>query len=386
MREPRERLRTLRWSLGRIDQPLQLTPGAFDIAARDVLIRSQCEPAAGRGAIVRWRQVGGTLRKGGGRVGCATAGDGRCGILERGRHRGIRLGDGAGQMPRTLLTLGDHIGEPPMDVATPLLGRAPVRRGGEERMAEAQCLALALEHAGGLRPADRGSSPVAEGGAEQVDRRVRGRRCRQDDRLGLGVETCEPVGDEGIETRRDGERIGVGARRSASQRPTELQGVERVPARDGVEPDQGRPSELEPEPRAEEAVDGVDRQRPHVHACDPLWRRARDGGDRLAVVDRPPAGDQADRLVVESPKDEIEDPRRWLIEPLDVVDGEDQRSLASGPTDHVSHRHRDGERFRRTGRRDAQEGRLERHALWLREVGEALVGEIGEEVVQGGEG
>ena len=150
----------------------------------------------------------------------------------------------------------------------------------------------------------------------------------------------------------------------------------------------GTGEKLEPEPVAQQPVDAIDRERADVDHGHAVVRRSRDGDVDLGVVDRPPAGDHADRLIVQTPEDELEHPGRWFVQPLDVVDRQDQRAIACRTTDDVSRSDKEyGERLGRIRSRHPQQCRFERDALRLGQFRQRpLVRQIAEEVVQRREG
>src|SRR4029079_7178712 len=117
----------------------------------------------------------------------------------------------------------------------------------------------------------------------------------------------QPIRDERLEARRYAERVrAVLPSGSTGHGPTELDGIERVPTGDGMEPNERWPRELESESVAEQPVDAIDRQRADVDRGDAIRRRTGHDGIGRCVVDRPSAGDHTDGFVVETSKDVLE--------------------------------------------------------------------------------
>ncbi len=84
-----------------------------------------------------------------------------------------------------------------------------------------------------------------------------------------------------------------------------------------------RPGKLQDEPRSNEVVESVDRERPDVHGLEPLRRQGRSQLQRIDASRLVPAGDQqADRERADAPGGEPQDVRAGRVEPLDVVDRE----------------------------------------------------------------
>ena len=111
----------------------------------------------------------------------------------------------------------------------------------------------------------------------------------------------------------------------ALQSPRDLQGVERVPTRDLVELGDERSGEGRSEMIAKQSTEFLLRYRPHRHASH---RHPIEG---LRQLDRdlqtgPCRGEDADPLILQTTNGEPQYASRRRIDPLDVVDGEDERS------------------------------------------------------------
>ena len=84
---------------------------------------------------------------------------------------------------------------------------------------------------------------------------------------------------------------------------------------------QRRAGQDKPEPGVEEAVDGAHAQGPDAEARADVERRRR-------VAAGAPSEEQADRLGSQPPPRELECPSGGGVEPLDVIDGDENRALA----------------------------------------------------------
>ena len=135
----------------------------------------------------------------------------------------------------------------------------------------------------------------------------------------------EPSADERLQRLRDRQRLRrIDVR---AERAGELEREERVPARGLVEAEQRRPREHAAEPSLQDRVQRARAERADLHALEPLVvDRELELRHRDAVPE--PAGEeQADVLLRQSPQRERQSARRGRVEPLDVVD-RDQNRLA----------------------------------------------------------
>ena len=254
-------------------------------------------------------------------------------------------------------------------------------------MGEAHLVAIGHEDAFAFGLDQAGPDRVGtDRGLEEPHGRLRCRGCVERDRLRLRAQTVESGADEDVEARPLREGLQVGRRLTSGDRASELEGVERVTGRDGAQADERRPRQIEPDPRPEQPVDLVERQFPEIEPGDPFRGDSIERGDRRLPVGRALSGDHADRCVVESSEDEIEDAGRWLIEPGHVIDRDDDGLDRGSLAEHLSDTEGHSEGWRRGRRRDAQERRFQRDALWLREVLELLGRDIPEQVVERREG
>lgn len=124
----------------------------------------------------------------------------------------------------------------------------------------------------------------------------------------------------------------------ALERATQLQRVERVAARNVVEPPKHRPGEREPDPSLQETVDRAEAQRRDLEETCPLELEQRSGCRQPQAVRKEKAG----RLLAKASPRERKHGAGRGVEPLDVVHGHEQRAL--GSVDAKRAEKRDGDR------------------------------------------
>ena len=138
----------------------------------------------------------------------------------------------------------------------------------------------------------------------------------------------------------------------------------------------------------EHPIDRVDGERPDVDAMHAiLEERPGDAQGIFVGAGASSRRHQADRLLLEAARDELQDPERGEIHPLDVVDGQDD-GVGGGRRPKASEDGQgDGPLVGPGARaRDAQEGHLEGPALGLRQGWERVLEDRLEEVTESGVG
>ncbi len=146
-------------------------------------------------------------------------------------------------------------------------------------MGESDDVAHDFHDAGGLGAPEARPRALLVGRSDQ-DGHGRLRKCRgvEGRLVGRGIQGGEPGVDQAVEATRDLERLGCRPISATLQRATELEGVERRPARDRVEPFEDRAREVETEARAQEGIGLVHRERPQVEPGEPIrWNRFEPG-------------------------------------------------------------------------------------------------------------
>ncbi len=268
------------------------------------------------------------------------------GELRSGRHRTARsrarrrvrkarrrLGIGTlrreGQMPRALLGIRDDGGQ--ATVHGPPHSR---RRGGgegrdEQRVREGDQVAPELDHARLDRLLEIAVRPLPGAGGELHHRDSRaGQRSGVQERLSRGRRKLrEPGLDELAQVCRHGQRLARNRLDAGPlERPGQLEREKRVAARRLVDAQEREARKREAEPAADELVEPRGAEGSDRETFDPVAERQ---GElvRLGVLARQSYGGQnADRLLVQAPAGEREHAGGGLVEPLDVVDGDEHRA------------------------------------------------------------
>jgi hypothetical protein len=135
-------------------------------------------------------------------------------------------------VPCALLALGGDARKTLVELAAAFDGRRAVDDRGEQRMGEAQPVALGDEHARLLRLEER-VGPVAVSGEHLDDggRRRAGERRRNERGTPRGLrQPADTVGDERLEAARDGQRLAARLVPVGRERPRDLEREERVSA------------------------------------------------------------------------------------------------------------------------------------------------------------
>ena len=272
------------------------------------------------------------------------------GVDERRGDVLIRRVRGEREMPRPLLGIVDHGRGARMQ--RPFVGDLLVRDGREQWMREAHAGSLELENS------RRGRS------VDQCRRRARQHRRERRRLPAPGRQRGQPVGDERAQALRE--------RLAAEQ----LERVVGVAAGRAVQP-----RELGPPNGRAAAVGEHASQLPHGQRADRQPRLLRQMQRHRAAA---AAGHQEpDPRALEPSRDEPEHGLRRVVEPLDVVDGDDRRPRAQ----HRQQAQRD-RALRRAAlpRLDAQQRDLQGMPLRVRQRGDLLVRHRGQQVAQRGVG
>ena len=292
-------LGTLRRPAGLLDEPLEQASSPLDVTRGDVVLRSGAtvgRVAAARSAVgVRSaaRSADRAAASGAPRWTAARAASSRAAATSASGRVDARA-----RCVGPLLGFGDDVGQSSMGVAAMHIRRPRVRRGRQQRMREAHLVAIRHEDAFALRTRPGRAGPrrhrSRSRGAARSAAMPRLRRARPSS--ASGPRRSSRVPDEGVETRPFRERLQVGRRLASGDRAPELEGVERVTARDGAQADERRPRQIEPDARPKQPVDLVERQFPEIEPGDPFRGDPVERGDLRLSVGGALSGDDADRL------------------------------------------------------------------------------------------
>ncbi len=245
-------------------------------------------------------------------------------------------------------------------------------------MRESDPVAVELEH-----PAFSGNLDVVDGGASERLKQCDRWRCECGDCDERFPDACrqrsQPVGHESAQALRQGHIVGVSPDRPVDDLAAELESEERIPACGLIDPDERGSRQREREPTPEKPVDRSDRQwldrQPSElgeGAVEFEWRL-----DGSATRSR----ENTHRLVLKPPQHERQDIRGARIDPLHVIDRDE-----NGPLLGERMHDRDERKPENTGLRRRPPGlpkeqrRLERASLERHEQRERLVHDRREQV------
>jgi hypothetical protein len=290
-------------------------------------------------------------------------------------------------VPPAFLRVVEDRGQAPVQLPPPRRGQLRQGDRREQRVREPHLLGVELHDAGGGRRLDRLAAS-----REPVDQRHRGPRQRRDrlHRLQGGWgEQGEAVVEQPLEAGGDRQLLG---RRVLGAVPEDgegdLLGEEGVAAGHAVEPQQRPPRQRRGQPGGQQPVQLRHGERSDLQAVQAAGREGavevqRDPG--LAL--EPPGDQQADPLVGEPAGYEGERAAGGLVQPLDVVDGDQRGAAPRERAEHAQQPERD-----RPGqglpllRLRAQQGHLQRVPLRPWQLAEDRVGNLDQQVAKGGVG
>ena len=158
----------------------------------------------------------------------------------------------------------------------------------------------------------------------------------------------QPLVDEVVERPGHRKRLpGLYSRAAPLKRPHDLDRVERIPARGLADLSNQRPRQDRSEALLDDAMqrDGV--ERPDLEYGQPASERARQLVDEAARKPGTSSEQNPHGLVAQSPTCVRERGRRRRVEPLHVVDSNDDQPLGSEPAKRAEERHPDRMAVRR---------------------------------------
>ena len=112
----------------------------------------------------------------------------------------------------------------------------------------------------------------------------------------------------------------------AEKRPTELEGKEWIAAGELVDPAHLRAGQVQAQTVAQQSVNRSCAQRSNLEPPDTILGIARSSSRRGASVAAPPPTEDGNRFLSQPPGCEGEREGGGLVEPLNVVDGDQQRA------------------------------------------------------------
>ena len=323
--ELEENIRALETGRSFPEELLQHCHGLLDVARVAMQARCPEAPSSRQGGIVD-RQLGRELRELGCRSGCPSRRRLVRGSLEMGGRSPIRAGRGERHVACPLLDVRDRAGERSVHCTALPERRAAVADRAEQRMCESHG-GLVEFHDGVVRRRPQrfeNTVPLAVRRRHELDRRSCERGDQQQDVERLAGEACQPASEQLAQALGHAQRL---ARRRSRVRsdelPAELQCKERVARGRLLHAGELGPRQLEPQPFLEQAVHGGERERADRQSLEPLVRERALELDRARHLrSQPQRGQQPDRLLSKTPKRDLERTRRRRVEPLDVIEGD----------------------------------------------------------------
>ena len=234
----------------------------------------------------------------------------------------------------------------------------------------------------------QGRGRVGFGATERFERRLDRNGGQQERRLGGRGEGCDPALDQRAERLGDAEGLARRrCRRRSCKRAGDLERIERVAAGHRFDPHEHEPRERSAVAGEEELMERRQRHRPDMEALAPLRR---DAGDQLErpLGRRAAHGEEHAQRPVDQATDRIgEDRGRSVVEPLRIVDREQERRLRGKTPEQACRRDRQRALVRQlAGRRGTQQRDLEGVSLDRGQPREILGSDLGEDVGQAAEG
>ena len=292
-------------------------------------------------------------------------------VAGSGSHPARKLGvgqlGGERQVEHAKLVVRRRLRERRVELAPVSRARPLDRRGGNQRMGRADAVAVDHQHARvhgvveRVRPRDRGELREPGVGRE---------RDGEQEPPNRWPEARDPRAEELLH--RVGQRQVVDGveRPSLRERATDLEREERVAERRVGDPTDELPGEIEAEPLREHTPEGAHAQRLHLEPCEPARPECRLEG-RLSL--RPRREEEADGDALEPTRRVRQRVGRRAIEPLDVVDRDEEGLPGGKRAQGAEEADRDRRPLgRRPRRRRAEERDLERVQLRGREAAELV--------------
>ena len=230
--------------------------------------------------------------------------------------------------------------------------------------------------------------PFSVGRGHHLDRRSRQSGNEQQDVERLAGEARQPASEQLAQALGHAQRLARGRSRVRSdQLAAQLERKERVARGRLLHAGELGPCQLEPQPLLEQVPHGGERQRADGQPLEPLVRERALELDRARKVrSQPQSGQEHDRLVSETPERDLERARRRWVEPLDIVEGDEDRRLLGQGTKNVQHRKPDCVRIgRRLAGLHEQQRHLERPPPGRRERRPDLAEHVAEQFRETGE-
>jgi hypothetical protein len=360
-----------------VEHALQQCAGAGTVAGVDVMLRRADSALAC--AVLERRERGRLLEQLAGGIPRAARASAGGGVLERGGDRLIGRRRREREVADALLRVLDELGQPGVQLAPPAAGRRRVDRRRIQRMREPHAVTGDPQEPGVL---GREQTLGGRRALHQARTRLRERGGRQQRPAGGARNGRDARGDQLPQAVRDGQRSAGRQRRRRAERARDLERIQRVAAGGSRDPAQDRSRVRSPESRLENRPQRAGAEAVQAHAPQALAERAFQP-ERVGRGHRRAHGRQhADRPPAQPPRRVRQHAQRGRIEPLRVVDGDHQRTVARELLQHRAQRHARRHRIGRAprGARAAHERDLQRLALRRQQHRENRVRDVPEQI------
>ena len=290
-------------------------------------------------------------------------------------------------MPHPLFGVRDDGCQTTVQLASELGSRLGVEDGRKQRVGEADALPLELDDTA----LDRLVQTLAACPLYELDGRFGKGGCNQKRLLCRRGKRAQPLMNQSPE--QIGHLQGPAGLDCSSLElcPRQLESVERIAPGSLADRLEHPPRQASREARADQALDGAETEWIDRAALERLQRARRKFGIArdavVALVLLPPRQQHPAAVVLDAPEDEPEHARRGGVEPLHVVNGDQERCLFRHGSEQGERRERDSPLVGRMAVGLAQQqADLERFTLRRRKPGEVVLGQVVEHVAQSREG
>jgi len=273
------------------------------------------------------RQLARAVEKKGGRPRSASSPRMQRGRLECKRDGLVRVFDRRGQLPCTRLRILQELGEPGVDLGAAYgIGRL-VRPRGEQRVREANPVALELDDPRLERRRQTRAAPHAGRGLGETSCRVCVCGSREQVVTALRRKRKQPSVHELVKRLRHRQRLpGLDGDALSLQCSHDLERVERVPPRRHVHLGEKGPRKRYSKVVVHNVVERTQVDGTDLDVGEALRRkRTRELGQQRALQRNAPRDQDADALGTQPPRGVAERSGGGCVEPLDVVDGDEDR-------------------------------------------------------------
>ena len=279
-----------------------------------------------------------------------------CGLLQGVGHHLVRRPDRGGELPRSCLRIVEEFGESGVNPAPAVsIGRL-VRSRSQERVREPDAVLFEFHDPRFERRAEACLTIDFRGGFRDGDRWMCMRCCREQKVTALLRQSRQPPMDETVQRLGNVQRLAaIDGDAATLQRANDLQGIERVATGHVPHLVENRPRQDQSQMRLHDVVQSSGVEWANLEGFHAVGgQRASKLLHQEAVESRTTREEQPDALGPKPPAGERKATSRGWVEPLDVVDRNDDGPLV-------------GERAQRVQEREAYRVRIRRRPLVVAE-------------------